>query len=144
MLDLTKVELVYSSNFFTSIETGGNASKVLVSTLAQIYEFYNNFFCDANHKTVPQWLTSFRQLLLACHHCSYSHSPFFILLTKKTTHFFSLNVYYYCHYCYHHLLLPPFTITTIYCYSRTSLIRAPWFQGVPVSQICPYLRMHSK
>ncbi len=32
----------------------------------------------------------------------------------------------------------------LWAYSRTSLIRAPWFQGVPVSQICPYLRMHSK
>ena len=44
VLDLTKVELVYSSSFFKSIETGGNVSKALVSTRALIYEFYHNFF----------------------------------------------------------------------------------------------------
>ncbi len=32
VLDLKQVELVYSSSFFKSIETGGNVSRALVST----------------------------------------------------------------------------------------------------------------
>ncbi len=37
MLDLKQVELVYSSSFFKSIETGGNVSRALVSLIQ-----YNN------------------------------------------------------------------------------------------------------
>ena len=36
VLDLQQVELVYSSSFFKSIETGGNVSKALVGKLTAV------------------------------------------------------------------------------------------------------------
>ena len=42
VLDLKKVELVYSSSFFKSIETGGNVSKALVCSniISSMYASY--------------------------------------------------------------------------------------------------------
>ena len=38
VLDLKQVELVYSSSFFKSIETGGNVSKALVEWLVVVHD----------------------------------------------------------------------------------------------------------